>query len=51
MMPISRFFGYIDYIGDYVKAQNPDSREARIDKAEKLDWTDEIKQIKKLKVR
>ena len=49
-MPSSRFWGYWEFINKYYESQQPvDKRQASIEKAKDLDWSDEIK--KSLKIR
>jgi len=43
LMPVSRFFGYIEYMNNYYNAQNTTPRDSSISKAKELDWGDEIK--------
>lgn len=48
-IPISRLWGYFDYMRDYNKSQEEliDEQQKKFKKVEDIDWSDEVKELKK----
>jgi len=48
-IPISRLWGYFDYMGDYNKSQEEliDEQQKKFKKVQDIDWSDEVKELKK----
>jgi len=44
-IPVSRFWGYLDYMVEYNKIQTPE--EAKVKKVKDADWDDEVKELKR----
>jgi len=49
-MPITRFFGYIDYMNRYYQSQKISTFQNKIASAKRLDWADEVRRIKEQEV-
>ena len=48
-MPVSRFFGYVDWMNDYHKTQDEliSQEQKKFKQAKKADWSDEVKALKR----
>jgi len=47
-IPLSRFWGYMDFISNYNKSQDEllNEQQAKISKAKNIDWDEEVKELK-----
>jgi len=45
-IPISRLWGYFDYMGEYNKDPKDALEEAKAEAIKKADWGDEVKELK-----
>ena len=47
-IPLSRFWGYVDFMADYNKSQEEliDDQKKKISKVKQIDWAGEVKELK-----
>ena len=46
-IPISRFWGYLDYMVEHNKQLSQTPEEAKAEKVKEADWDDEVKELKR----